>query len=164
MEKSEKYTIKTASKIDFEWIKEVYARTWSGDICVSRGKVQKVNDFTGGFTAEISGQKTGFITYTIIGPELEIMGILSLKEKSGIGSALVKAVIDLAKKQQIKKVCLVTTNDNLNGIGFWQKRGFKFVKVYPGSMEFVRKIKPAVPFIGENGIPLRDELELEMIL
>jgi N-acetylglutamate synthase-like GNAT family acetyltransferase len=164
MGKSEKYTIKTASKTDFEWIKELYARTWSGDICVSRGKVQKVDDFTGGFVAETGGQKTGFITYIVTGPEVEITGIVSLKEKSGIGTVMVKAVIDLAKKQKLQKVCLVTTNDNLNGIGFWQKRGFKLVKVYPGSMEFVRKIKPAVPIIGENGIPLRDELELEMIL
>ena len=31
-------------------------------------------------------------------------------------------------------------------------------------MEYTRKLKPAVPFLGENGIPLRDELELEMIL
>jgi len=31
-------------------------------------------------------------------------------------------------------------------------------------MEYVRKLKPSVPLIGENGIPLRDELELEMIL
>lgn len=162
--KPEKYTIKTAAKADFEWIKELYRQYWSGDICVSRGKVQKVDDFTGGFVAETGGQNTGFVTYTITGPEMEITGIVSLKEKSGTGSALVKAVIELAKKQQIKKVCLVTTNDNLNGIGFWQKRGFKFVKVYPGSMEYVRKIKPAVPLIGENGIPLRDELELEMIL
>ncbi len=90
--------------------------------------------------------------------------MVSLKEKSGIGSALVKAVIDLAKKKGIKKICLVTTNDNLNGIGFWQKRGFKLVKVYPDSVEYIRKVKPAVPLIGENGIPLRDELELEMIL
>ena len=160
----EKYTIKPTAKADFEWIKELYARTWSGDICVSRGKVQKVDDFTGGFVAETGEQNTGFVTYTITGPELEITGIVSLKEKSGIGSALVNAVIELAKKQKLKKVSLVTTNDNLNGIGFWQKRGFKLVKVYPGSMEYVRQIKPAVPLIGENGIPLRDELELEMIL
>ena len=160
----EKYTIKTASNTDFEWIKELYSRTWSGDICVSRGKVQKVDDFTGGFVAETGGQNAGFVTYTITGQEVEITGLVSLKEKSGIGSALVKAVIDLAKKQKLQKVCLVTTNDNLNGIGFWQKWGFKLIKVYPGSMEYVRKIKPAVPFIGENGIPLRDELELEMIL
>ena len=162
--KPEKYTIKTAAKADFEWIKELYRQYWSGDICVSRGKVQKVDDFTGGFVAETGGQNTGFVTYTITGPEMEITGMVSLKEKSGIGSALVKEVIELAKKQKIKKVCLVTTNDNLNGIGFWQKRGFKLVKVYPCSMEYVRKIKPAVPLIGENGIPLRDELEQEMIL
>ena len=162
--KTETYTIKTAAKTDFEWIKALYARTWSGDICVSRGKVQKVDDFTGGFVAETGGQNAGFVTYTITGLEIEITGLVSLKEKGGIGSALVKAVIDLAKKQKLKKVCLVTTNDNLNGIGFWQKRGFKLVKVYPGSMEFVRKIKPALPLIGENGIALRDELELEMIL
>jgi N-acetylglutamate synthase-like GNAT family acetyltransferase len=162
--KPEQYAINTASKTDFEWIKELYTRTWSGDICVSRGKVQKVDDFTGGFVAETGGQNTMFITYTVTGPEVEITGIVSLKEKSGVGSALVKAVIEMAKKQKLKKVCLVTTNDNLNGIGFWQKRGFKLVKVYPGSMEYVRKIKPAVPLIGENGIPLRDELELEMIL
>jgi len=162
--KPEQYAINTASKTDFEWIKELYTRTWSGDICVSRGKVQKVDDFTGGFVAETGGQNTMFITYTVTGPEVEITGIVSLKEKSGVGSALVKAVIEMAKKQKLKKVCLVTTNDNLNGIGFWQKRGFKLVKVYPGSMEYVRKIKPAVPLIGENGKPLRDELELEMIL
>src|SRR5208283_896292 len=98
------------------WIKNIYIQTWSGDICVSRGKVQKVDDFTGGFVAEISGQNVGFVTYTVTGSELEITGLVSLKEKSGIGSELVKAVIDLGKKQKIKKICLLTTNDNLNGI------------------------------------------------
>ena len=49
--KPENYTIKTAAKTDFEWIKELYALTWSGDICVSRCKVQKVYDFTGGFVS-----------------------------------------------------------------------------------------------------------------
>jgi len=63
-----------------------------------------------------------------------------------------------------KRICLTTTNDNLKGIGFWQKRGFKLVRVYPNAMEYTRKLKPAVPLLGENGIPLRDELELEMIL
>ncbi len=96
--------------------------------------------------------------------ELEVTGLVSLKENIGIGSALVKTVIDIAKKQDIKRICLVTTNDLLNAIGFWQKRGFKLVKVYPNAMEYTRKLKPAVPLIGENGIPLRDEIELEMML
>ena len=53
--------------------------------------------------AETAGQNTGFVTYTITGPELEITGIVSLKEKTGVGSALVKAVIELAKKQKTEK-------------------------------------------------------------
>jgi N-acetylglutamate synthase-like GNAT family acetyltransferase len=160
----QKFTINPAMKKDADWIKGIYTEKWGGDICVSRGKVQKYNDFTGGFVTEISGQNVGFITYTITGSEIEITGLVSLNEKIGIGSAMVKAVIDLAKRQDIKRICLVTTNDNLNGIGFWQKRGFKLVRVYPNAMEYTRKLKPAIPLIGENGIPLRDELELEMIV
>ena len=160
----QRFTVKTASKIDMEWIKDIYIQTWGGDICVSRGKVQKVDDFSGGFVAEMSGQNVGFITYTISGLEIEITGLVSLKEKIGIGSALVKAVINVANTQKMKKACLVTTNDSLNAIGFWQKRGFKLVKVYPNVMEYTRKLKPSIPLIGENGIPLRDEIELEMIL
>jgi len=58
--KPENTRFKTAAKADFEWIKELYRQYWSGDICVSRGKVQKVDDFTGGFVAETGGQKYGF--------------------------------------------------------------------------------------------------------
>jgi N-acetylglutamate synthase-like GNAT family acetyltransferase len=161
---SPEFTVKAASKSEMEWIKELYVQTWGGDICVSRGKVQKVDDFTGGFIAKEGGKNIGFVTYIVTGTEMEITGLLSVRENNGIGSGLVKAVVELAKKQKLKKVALVTTNDNLHGIGFWQKRGFSLVKVYPNSMEYIRKIKPAVPLIGENSIPLRDELELEMIL
>jgi N-acetylglutamate synthase-like GNAT family acetyltransferase len=160
----EKFTVTPITKNDVEWVKNLFIQYWGGDICVSRGKVQKVDDFTGGFIAKIPKQNAGFITYTITGMELEITNLISLKENLGIGSALVKSVIDQAKKQEIKRICLTTTNDNLKGIGFWQKRGFKLVRVYPNAMEYTRKLKPAVPFLGENGIPLRDELELEMIL
>jgi N-acetylglutamate synthase-like GNAT family acetyltransferase len=160
----EKFTVTPITKNDVEWVKNLFIQYWGGDICVSRGKVQKVDDFTGGFIAKIPKQNAGFITYTITGMELEITNLISLKENLGIGSALVKSVIDQAKKQEIKRICLTTTNDNLKGIGFWQKRGFKLVRVYPNAMEYTRKLKPAVPLLGENGIPLRDELELEMIL
>jgi len=157
----QRFIVKTVSKNDADWVKNLFIQYWGGDICISRGKVQKVDDFTGGFIAETLEQNVGFITYKISGVELEITNLISLEENMG---ALVKTVIDLAKKQSIKRICLTTTNDDLNGIGFWQKRGFKLVKVYLNAMEYTRKLKPAIPLIGENGIPLTDELELEMIL
>ena len=57
-----------------------------------------------------------------------------------------------------------TTNDNLNALRFYQKRGFVLVAVHRNAMEQARKLKPEIPLIGNDGIPLRDEIELEMLL
>jgi hypothetical protein len=35
---------------------------------------------------------------------------------------------------------------------------------YRNALEFAGKLKPEIPLIGNDGIPLRDEIELEMIL
>ena len=63
-----------------------------------------------------------------------------------------------------RRIFLITTNDNLNALGFYQKRGFELVKINRGALNETRKLKPNIPLIGENNIPLRDEIELEMIL
>ena len=39
--------------------------------------------------------------------------------------------------------------------------GFEFKDLKAKTNELVRKVKPNVPLIGENDIPLRDEIELE---
>jgi ribosomal protein S18 acetylase RimI-like enzyme len=59
---------------------------------------------------------------------------------------------------------LVTTNDNLDALRFYQRRGFVLVALRPDVMKDSRRLKPEIPLIGAFGIPLRDELELEMNL
>ena len=63
-----------------------------------------------------------------------------------------------------KQLWLITTNDNINALRFYQKRGFMLVAVHRNALELSRKLKPEIPMIGNDGIPLRDEIELEMIL
>ena len=106
----------------------------------------------------------GLVTYRITGNECEIMSLDSLKEKQGIGTALMNKVIERAPKLNCTKVKLITTNDNINAIRFYQKRGFDMVCIYHNSMEAARKIKPSIPIIGEFNIPLRHEIEFEMNL
>jgi N-acetylglutamate synthase-like GNAT family acetyltransferase len=159
-----KYKIRKIEPKDAEWIKSIYIQYWGGGFVVSRGKVIKIEEFDGGYIAEQRNKKAGLITYKINGNELEITGLVSIDEKKGIGTDLVNSIVNLAKQKGTKRVCLVTTNDNLNALGFWQKRGFKIVKVLPNAMEATRKLKPSLPLIGENGIPLRDEIELKMTL
>jgi hypothetical protein len=61
-------------------------------------------------------------------------------------------------------VWLITTNDNLNALRFYQKRGFRLAALYPGAVDESRTIKPQIPLVGENGIPLHDEIRLELAL
>jgi N-acetylglutamate synthase-like GNAT family acetyltransferase len=148
---------------DTNWVKELFIQHWAGEFVVTRGKIHQLTELSG-YIAELSNKKVGLITYKVTDKEVEITSLNSLAEKEGVGTALVNKVTDLAKTEGLRRICVITTNDNLNALGFWQKRGFKLVTVYPDTMANIRKLKPALPAVGENGIPLRDEIELEMLL
>ena len=84
--------------------------------------------------------------------------------KANTGSKLIDQAIEEARTQGCKRLFLITTNDNLNALGFYQKRGFEIAAIYRGAVNESRKIKPGIPLVGYNNIPLRDEIELEMSL
>ncbi len=148
---------------DYEWIKKLFKRRWGGEFIVTRGKIHKINELKG-YIAEVDKKRVGLITYKIRGKELEIVSLDSILQGKGIGTRLIKKVISLAKKKKLTRIWLITTNDNLKALGFWQRRKFVLVKVYPNALKISRKLKPNIPLIGAEGIPLRDEIELEMKL
>ncbi|WP_457943772.1 GNAT family N-acetyltransferase [Caproiciproducens sp. LBM24188] len=123
-------------------------------------------DMTGldGFVAYENARMIGLITYRLDGKDCEIMSLDSLKEKRGIGSALMAMVIRTARELHCEKVKLITTNDNLNAMRFYQKRGFDMARLYRNALESARKLKPEIPLIGDHGIPLRHEIEFEYLL
>ncbi len=117
-----------------------------------------------GFVALYESEKVGLVTYNITGASCEIVTIDSIRPSSGVGSALIEAVKDIAIKSGCERLWLITTNDNMNALRFYQKRGFVLVAVHRNALEVSRKLKPEIPMIGDHGIPLRDEIELEMML
>ena len=106
----------------------------------------------------------GLITYRIVRNEMEILSLDSLHEKRGIGSVLLDNAIKTAKNMGCLRVMLITTNDNLSALQFYQKRGFDIIRFHHNAVEESRKIKPQIPLTGSNGIPIRHEIELEMKL
>ena len=101
------------------------------------------------------------INVNIEANECEITTLDSLSEGSGIGSALVEAVENWAREYGIQRIWLITTNDNLAALKFWQKRDYELVAVHRNAIAQARRIKPQIPITGLNGIPIRDEIELE---
>jgi len=73
-------------------------------------------------------------------------------------------VAEVARKEKSTRLWLITTNDNLLALGFYQRRGFHICAVNPDAITEARKIKPSIPQIGLEGIPLRDEIVLEISL
>jgi GNAT superfamily N-acetyltransferase len=106
----------------------------------------------------------GLVTYNIEGESCEVVTIDSIRPSSGVGTALIEAVRDIAIKSRCERLWLITTNDNLNALRFYQKWGFVLVAVHRNALDVSRKLKPEIPLIGDDGIPLRDEIELEMML
>jgi GNAT superfamily N-acetyltransferase len=115
-----------------------------------------------GFIAESADRPIGLATYSISGKDCELVSIETEITGEGIGKSLVEAVRQTAVAAGCKRLWLITTNDNLNALGFYQKIGFHLVAVHRDAVIESRKIKPSIPVIGEQGIPLRDEIELEM--
>jgi ribosomal protein S18 acetylase RimI-like enzyme len=104
------------------------------------------------------------LTYRIEGPDCDIVTIDSTAEGEGIGTALIDVVKGRAKAKGCRRIWLITTNDNLSALGFYQRRGFRLIDLYPNALETSRKLKPQISLRAANGIPIRDEQELELEL
>ena len=117
-----------------------------------------------GFIALLDDAAAGVVTYHIMENSMEILSLDSLRENRGTGTALLNAAIREARERNCSRIMLITTNDNTNALRFYQKRGFDMAKIYRYALIEARKLKPSIPDIGMDGIPLKHEIELEMYL
>jgi len=79
----------------------------------------------------------------------------------GVGRALLAAADEALRGLTVDRAWLVTTNENLAALALYQKAGYRLSALRPGSIDEIRRtIKPTIPEIASNGIPIRDELEL----
>jgi GNAT superfamily N-acetyltransferase len=146
-----------------QWAKEMLAEEWGSPEVVSRGRLHHA-DRLPGFVALFDDQPRGLITYNIDGDQCEIVTLNSLIEKQGIGGALVNTVRNVAYSKGCRRLWLITTNDNTNAFKFYQKLRFTVAAYHINGIEQSRKLKPTIPQYGMEGIPIRDEIELEHIL
>ena len=163
------FNIRPLERTDREWVAHFLDERWGTTQIVSRGKAvyghllpgfmaERSCDST---TEEASTENIGLITVHIGENECEITTLNSLSECVGVGSALVEAVENWAQEAGLARLWLVTTNDNLAALKFWQKRGYELVTVHRNAIADARRIKPQIPITGLDGITIRDEIELE---
>ena len=148
---------------DIPRLRQFWVDHWGGQIMVTRGNIYRPEQLDG-FVVEEGREWTGLITFLVKDNEMEITSLDSLREGQGLGTKLIDWVVEEARKQKCKRVFLITTNDNIYALGFYQRRGFELAAVHRGAVNESRKIKPSIPLMGINNIPLRDEIEMEIRL
>lgn len=145
------------------WLGRQLTRLWGSPQVVSRGYIHDAARLPA-LVAESSGALVGAATFAIRDRDCELVTLDAFRSGQGIGSALLAEVANEAARCRCRRLWLVTTNDNLRALRFYQRRGMRLAALRPGAIEESRRIKPSIPLVGEHGIPIRDELELELLL
>jgi ribosomal protein S18 acetylase RimI-like enzyme len=113
-----------------------------------------------GLVALRGDERVGLLTYLEDAEGVEVVYVEATARQAGVGTALIEA---LRERTSGQRLWLVTTNDNLDALRFYQRRGFTIVELRAGSVDEARRtLKPAIPQIGSFGIAIRDEIVLEL--
>lgn len=145
------------------WMADELVRLWGARTVVSRGRQHDAATLPA-VIAQIGGERLGMATYNIEEDQAELVTIDAFVQGARIGTALLSAVAEVATAAGCSRLWLITTNDNLDALRFYQRRGLRMVAVHRGAVDEARGVKAQIPTRGDFGIPVHDEIELELLL
>jgi ribosomal protein S18 acetylase RimI-like enzyme len=155
--------IREANQEDRDWLTHQLRGSWGSTTVVSRGQPHDASALPA-FVAVDGDERVGLATIRYDSAECELVTLDALRKQRGIGSALLDRVAEAARDRGCMRLWLITSNDNLEAIRFYQRRGMRLTALHRGAVDEARRLKPSIPEVGEYGIPLHDELEFELRL
>lgn len=153
-------TVRPATFADRGWVNEVIAQRWGGVVAI-HDELYVPSELPS-LVAELDAERVGLLTYRVDRHGLEVVTVDALVDGVGAGTALICAARNIAQSQALPRMWTVTTNDNVHALWFYQRLGLRVVRVDLGAVDRARLLKPSIPLMGHDGIPIRDELVLEV--
>lgn len=149
-------------RADERWAEEFLDEHLGGRRQARRGEIIDVLEPGFGLVA---GYRLGLLTYGSEGDGLELTAIATDPTGQGTGTDLVEALVAMARERGVTSIRVTTTNDNLDALAFYQRRGFRIQEVRAGAVDEARRtIKPSIPVLGQHGIEMHDEIELSRVI
>ncbi len=145
------------------WLAERLRESWGSHRVVSRGRLRDASKLEA-LVCEEDGERLGAATLEFREGDCELVTLDAFEQGRGAGSALLAAAAEAARANGCRRLWLVTTNDNLRALRFYQRRGLRMAALHAGGSDEARRLKPEIPEVGYHDIPIRDELELELRL
>ncbi len=155
--------VRPSAGLDQDWVNDVLIQRWGAPTIISRGHVHDASTLPA-LVAEVDGKRLGLATYDTGGEQVQLVTLDALVQSQGIGTALLFAVREQAASLGCRRLWLVTTNDNIDAIRFYQRRGMRIAALHRGAVDEARRLEPTIPEVGDYAIPVHDEIELELLL
>ena len=155
--------IRSLTADDSAWEEAALRRAWRGTEVARKGELINALELDG-FAALDDLQPVGLLTYAVVGDELEVVTLQAEREGEGIGQALMDAARDRAEKLGLRRMWLVTTNNNVRAIRFYLRWGMDLAALHRDAVARSRLVKPSIPLTDVDGVAIRHELEFELVL
>lgn len=154
-------TIVSIQQLPQKEVQQFFKEHWGTTEMVISSGIYDCSKLEGFAYMDTKKKILGLVTYILRGEECEIISLDSIVEGKGIGSSLVQAVEQQAFATNCTRITLITTNDNLHALKFYQKRGHFLVEILQNAVAQARLYKPEIPLVSNDGIPIRDEIRLQ---
>lgn len=156
-------SVRPLGRADFAWARSELQRAWGSVHIARKGELVDASTLDG-FVATVDGVDVGLLTVRQDGLEYEVVSISTTIEGSGVGQALMSRAIHDARTRGCRRVWLITTNNNVRAIAFYQRFGMDLCAFYRDGVSGSRQVKPSIPLRDGSGVPIAHELEFELLL
>ncbi|WP_051839502.1 GNAT family N-acetyltransferase [Streptomyces sp. NRRL F-5126] len=156
-------TVRAAAAADRMAVTRLLTDSWGSTTVVAHGVALDASALPA-LMAERDGAVCGLLTYQVTERGLEVVSLDATVRWSGAGTALLAEAVRRAREAGAPRLWLVTSNDNLDALRFYQRRGLRIAGVSAGAVDAARELKPSIPLRGHHGIELHDEIVMELDL
>ncbi len=156
-------TIRPLEEKDRDWTKALVAGHFGSSRVVSRGVLHEAGDLPG-LVAENGEEPAGLLLYRLEKEQAEVVVVIAVRKRTGAGRALMESFRRHAERLGLRRVWLITTNNNESAQAFYEAMGMLRCAIYPNAVVESRKLKPEIPEYDEDGVPIRDEIEFDWMI
>ena len=147
---------------DRDWVAETLVREWTSTSVARLGELVEAAELPG-HLATLAGRRVGLVLVDVRRREYEVVAISTSAPRRGVGRALMRCFAE-ARVAGCRRVWLVTTNNNIAAIAFYQGLGMDLRALHRHALRASRELKPTIPEHDTAGVRIDHELEFELLL
>jgi len=150
--------VREATEADRAAARELFQQDFGRTKIVAFGEVMDIDEMPA-LVALLHDGPSGALAYRLLGDALHVVALATdpMWQRAGVGGYLIAEAELLARRLNLGRLVVSTTNDNLPALYFYQRKGYRLMELVPESVTAHTHQQVA----GFAGIPVRDEILLE---